>query len=248
MNLYKNICLRRLKRQLIKQKDREIIAVHRAAHALDFQRKNLGWEELNPPIRKGYVKHFVLRADIMASPNAELYQKILNIIQDSIYSQNRDFTRKDRSGAKYKKRVVKFCQLKTLSEGEWRKLPTKEQNCFYRRERLKKNKNKQSILVIDYVFCFPWAFEEKIEPHYIRKVRKRDEELEAEIKELDNYLNLKNPDYQIRFYWLKGYSQKDDWNDKRIRRGIYEKELDKELRQFWKYGEQNDENFAYFAS
>lgn len=173
---------------------KQLIALHKEESALYQQRRNLGWEQLIPPVQRGWKRFFVVRDDVARGRHGSFFENILGKINAKDWSHRKDFRIKKRMYGR-KKYVVKEQIL--LQPDEYRFLKPDfseaEKKFFheeYHFERWKKEPVKR------YVFNEPWRFVLRIRPNMIDKVRVRDERLEARLKQIDNY--LERNDYRNR--------------------------------------------------
>lgn len=86
------------RRERWKRRDREksLLRLYRELDALRTQRRELGFERLDPPVMRGYKRYFVLRAEVARSREAKFFQGILDRINTTAYSSRRDFKKKRR--------------------------------------------------------------------------------------------------------------------------------------------------------
>ncbi len=182
---YKLRTARQKKRMQYKDFDKQLIQLHKKQKKLYVQKKNLGWEELNPPIQKGWVRNFIVREDIAISKYGDFFNGILKKINTYKYSWKKDFTKKKRKKGK-KIYVIRNQELFKPGEYEFRKMKFTaiEQSFFTEVWELAWNKQ----LIKKYAFTQPWRFVLKTKPNMIAKVRIIDPVVESEIKQIDEYL------------------------------------------------------------
>lgn len=177
---------RRRKRLVKKYKDKKILAMHRELHALYERERNLGYEELVPPIQRGWKRLFVLREEFERSRDAAFYIDLLKKINTVEYSHRRDFKKKKKRRGK-KILVVRPQYLKKLYEWELTrlKLTERERMCFA--EVIEPTHRRHEWNKV-YVFQEPWRYRLKTEPNMITQVRVKDTLLEQEIDNLRTQL------------------------------------------------------------
>lgn len=75
--------------------DKELMRLYRKQRKLYSAMCDLGYEELEVPIRRGYEKKFVLRADIARSKKATFLNPLLDMVNTPICSRDKAFLVKD---------------------------------------------------------------------------------------------------------------------------------------------------------
>lgn len=66
--------------------DKKLIKLYHEERAISRQIWNLGYEELKPPVQRGWKRYFVLREDTIRSKDAKFFQSILDKINTVQYS------------------------------------------------------------------------------------------------------------------------------------------------------------------
>lgn len=165
--------------------DKQLLHLGRKRTELYRQKRNLGWQPLQPPVQRGFKRTFVLRADVAESNLASFYQGILDKINTVQYSSRKDFTVKSRKHGR-KIRVERPQYLRKLYASDFGRyqFSETEQQCFRETWEMDKNQN----LIKYFVFEGSWRFVLKIIPNMITQERIKDALLETEIAEIDNYL------------------------------------------------------------
>lgn len=208
--------LRRRKRLLKKDKDKQLIQLSIRRQELFQKYWKLPLVPLKEPYQKGWVRSFVLREDIVASKDAEFFQNLLDKIDTEEYSHTKRFTVKKRRRGK-KVWVPKPQFLKEISEYDWNcpkiGLTEKEKSFFYKKETVIRN-----WISISYCFEQPWRFVLKVKPNMITHTKMLDTDLEKEIKELENYIT--NNYIQPRMTKLT-YGRKYAWKSYRKEKEKY---------------------------
>jgi hypothetical protein len=181
---------RRRKRAAKEAYDKNLLRLGREWDAVRHKRYSLGWDELNPPIQRGYVRFFVLRDDIKRTKQAGFYEKLLAKINVRQYSHRKDFLVKRR---RYGKKVYapREHTVPLLESWELRKikLTTEEFACFSE-ETIYSGQQHCSRVV--YRFTEPWRFVLRIQPNMITKVRRRNVDLDRREADLDRYFSFDN--------------------------------------------------------
>ncbi len=179
------------------------------------QIRSLGYEDLIPPIQRGYKRLFVLTEETKYSSRADFYQGILDKINTIWYSPHKTFKGKKRRIGKWKYKVR---NEQTLQEPDsWifhnnKKFTEEEKKYFYKIEYYdypsKQYKTK-------YVFIEQWRFVLRVRPNMITKIQIKDSELEQYRDELDDFLDRKeNYKRLVKMRGGDSYSWKKILNEK----------------------------------
>lgn len=207
---YKLRTARQKKRMQYKDFDKQLIQLDKKLNALYLQKRNLGWQELTPPVQKGWVRHFVVREDVVRSKYGDFFEGILKKINTYKYSWKKDFTKKKRKLGK-KIYEVRTQELLRPREYEFNKMKFTDVEKQFFTEVWELGWNKQPIK--RYVFIEPWRFVLKVKPYMIDKVRINDATLESELKQIDNY--LERNDYKKRLCKVMHRSYRyNEWKPK----------------------------------
>ena len=202
---------RRRKRNTLTQKEKRILNLFKRRKELWKQRHKLGYEKLDKPYQRGFVRFFVLRKDVATSKYGAFYQELLPYINCKQFSSRAGFMKRKKR-RKHGKRQYKLRTqtLEELGHKEFNKLPDKFKPHFVKQE--KRLKNGSTYLV--FIFKEVWRYQLIIEPHIITHKRKIDTHLERELGEIENYMDK----HQLHRYYskLKGQSfNYYDWESKR---------------------------------
>ena len=73
------------------QAERALRSLDNEKEALWTAESNLGWVELDHPVRDGWEKSLVLRDDISRRDDVAVYLKLLSIVNHTVYSQSKNF-------------------------------------------------------------------------------------------------------------------------------------------------------------
>lgn len=194
LNMQEVINNSRLQRKQNKDSfEKKLIKLSRRRNELWDEILNLPLIELEQPYQRGYKRYFVLKNDIAHGDKEHFYQNILDKINTIQYHPDEKFQTKKR---RKRKRVYvdKPQFLKNLTEYEWSKNPKmiltdQERACFelkdvyyHQFKRIQK----------EYVFSQPWRFRLTVEPNMITHIRQIDNELEKELKYINNYMDAHN--------------------------------------------------------
>jgi len=154
-----------------------------------YQIRNLGYEELIPPIQRGYKRLFVLTEETKHNKHQELYQRILDKINTIWYSSDKSFKQKKR---KIKRWKYKYKKEQTLQSPEAYlfhyegKFTEEEKLYFYPVEYYNIPGKKHCI---QYVFAEPWRYRLQVKPNMITQIQIKDSQLEQYRDELNDYLD-----------------------------------------------------------
>ena len=147
--------------------------------------RDLGWEELDKPIRWGYEKIFVLRKDITKRDDVKQIQILLDMVNAGIISRDKKFLYKN---WKTKKMEPMKHELDYISHKEYNKLTRKQQLHF---KEVYKKDWRDIYSLVGFELTLPdYYFVEKIQPYYVTRVLKTDPELQSEydriVQEIDH--------------------------------------------------------------
>lgn len=109
------------------KRKKEILRLRREASEIWDAQRNQNWVEYDEPIPHGWIAEYVLRADIERSPQAKIYQEVLNACSKSCWSRRKDFKYKE---YKSKKWQVLKPGLSNIKASEYDKLSDKAKNYF----------------------------------------------------------------------------------------------------------------------
>jgi len=171
----------------------------------------LGWVELPKPVQHGWKKVLKIRSDLKRGKSTKHLTQLLELIQSSVRCNDRSFIEKD---WKTKRRKEIFAEPRTLSAEEFELLSDKLKMEFkkgivpaqsYRWGTFQKT-------VYEYVVDKDWRFVNKIEKHFVTKVRLKDPDLDRREAEIENYLYSNNLWEKIWKIYGQSSHHKDDWN------------------------------------
>lgn len=184
------INIKRQKRQFKKERDQRVIRLHRERKSISRQMWDLGYEELNPPIQRGWKREFVLTREVELSEDAAFYQALLDKINTTDYHHRRDFKiKKKRKGKKI--HVERIQKLADLSEWQFRKyIKTEKEQAYFIEQWTYWKKEKISK---KYVFAEPWRFKLRVFPNMMTEVKIIDPSLIQRSDEIDSFLESGNP-------------------------------------------------------
>lgn len=152
------------------------------------EKRNLGYEPLEPPVRCGYKRLFMLTEDCKHTPSSEFYQGILDKINDIRYSPTKEFEGK-RSSKRWRRRKRKEQKLLEPDNYHFHKIlkfTEDEKRMFYEIAYYDKQLRKNSI---KYVFSEPWRFSLRIRPHWITEIQRKDPLLEQQMEEINKIID-----------------------------------------------------------
>ena len=208
----KTISKREIKRKDKTELDNYLFRLYRKLKQIRFAQHNLGFEEINPPIQRGWKRTFVLNPIVKQSKESEFFQTLLDKINTERINNRKDFKKmKKRKGKKVRVEIPQY--LEVLSEYWYRKKIQTEKEQAYFEEVLVYSKHK-TLLYKEYHFKEKWRFKLKIVPNWIRFAKIIDPLLLQQKAEIEAYLEKNN--LSDRMYKLKNgsYGYKDKWNPK----------------------------------
>jgi hypothetical protein len=206
--------LRRKKRLQREGFDKSLRKLYLEELALSKQKLNLGYEELDPPVQRGWKRYFVLRPDVSRSKEAKFFQAILDKINTVQYSWKKDFKVKRRQRGK---------KIYVVREQE----PEQLWPCSFKKKKFSNEETKHFDLVMTgqkigkqflwlYRFREPWRFKLRTEPNIIRRTKIKDFDLEKRANEINQYFeqnNLRPKIFKVvhgRYQWRLRYYYEGD--------------------------------------
>ncbi len=210
---------RRKKRLQKTDADKNLICLFKKLETLAGEIRNLGYEELIPPVQRGWKRFFILKPELERSPDADFLKELLSNINTTQYSHRRDFKTKTKRKGK-KVYVERIQNLEELQDYLFQKKIVNDKEKLYFKEEwdfryCKRNPFKK------YVFTHPWKFVLKTEPNMITKTKITDPMLLQKLAEIEDYFNQRN--LYTRLNTLTGGHHRYRW-------GKDEKEKYKSLR------------------
>ncbi len=197
---------RRKKRLVKKDFDKQLHTIYVRERKLFVDKRNLPLIPLENPYQQGWVRYFVLREDVLRSPNADFFQNLLLKINTYKYSNAKSFSAKVRR--KGKKIIVEEHQeLYRVCTNQWNckkfGLTEKEKAYFTYVEEWSET---FSRMLRYYKFNESWRYVLRVRPNIITHRKAIDEVLEQELKWIDN--RITNYDLRNRINRLKiGFSR-----------------------------------------
>jgi hypothetical protein len=194
---------RRKKRLVKKDFDKQLIRLSKRRQLLSDQIRSLPPVILKQPYQKGWVRLFVLRADVALTDKAGLYQTVLDKINTVCWHYDRSFKKRKTRKGRYQHFDAKYQKLREPDDYEFHgpalNLSEGEKRCFYLKKEWSIKLHRRQI---SYVFAEPWRFELVVRPHIVYTARQIDEVLEQEKSEIDKYIDWNC--YLPRIWKLKG--------------------------------------------
>lgn len=176
--------------------------------------------QLEKPIRRGWIRFFILRSDIARSPDAKIIKPLLPLINNTILSRDGSFMSKPWN-SKVKKSIQQ--SISHVRHEEWNKaektLTIRQKNMFDKIYHQHYHKGRPSGGYWGWHFQKPWMFVHKVEPYYITHRVVINPQLESETKELWNRIYASGKIHKIRKIVGQTNSYRDDydWGNMRIR-------------------------------
>lgn len=245
-------------RRIRTARDRELRRLHKESRRVAEQIRMLGYEELTPPVQRGYKRLFVLTEETKMHDKAGLYQCILNSINTIWYSPVKAFKRdRKRKIAKWKYRRIEEQALKEIELSAYLLRTdglaeyvlkayhiTEEQLPYFSCVEYYSNELKRWCVKL--VFNEPWRYALRVRPNIITTVRRKNLALERYLDELEKRLERdKGRKLKVlyggqRNSWhcfVKKYVPKEKYKDYTLKnKPIHEiMEAYKEKKQLWEY-------------
>jgi len=204
--------IRTARDKMLRALDKEHTRIWRQIH-------NLGYEELNPPVQKGYKRLFVLTEATQYNNRAEFYQGILDKINTIRYSPDKIFKQKKRKIGKWRYQYRKEQKLQEPESWDFlrgNKFTEKEMRYFYPVEYYF---YPGKCWRTKYLFIESWRFELRTRKNWITKVKRKDPSLEQYRDELGDFLDRKeNYRRLVKMRGGNGYAWKKVHNEKENRK------------------------------
>jgi hypothetical protein len=197
---------------------------------------------LEKPIRRGYIRYYIVRPDILKSSRGKTVAQLLNHIQNPVVCSDKNFmTTRGENGCKLKHPVPIHQEIAHLQQREWEALSEELQSYFAMVEKTRRWGGPIKV----FEFKFPWMYETRIKPHYITHAYVMHNEVIAEYEYV--WDKLYNSD-MLAYKYIHGRSYRDDWDrnesKKRKLNSITEKETREIVNNFNRNKKLNDfENY-----
>jgi len=166
--------------------DKQLIRKHKEERGIWSKLWNLEWNELKPPVQRGFIRYFVLREDVARTKEASFFQRILDKINTRQWSYRKDFKKK---GRRFGKKVynIREQRLDDVFVHDFIKKFTEKERLYFYEQLIHGGKSKKPYTV--YRFSEPWRFVLKVQPNMITKVRIKNLDLERQKAEVDKFFN-----------------------------------------------------------
>lgn len=221
------------------QKDTEekkILALYREYNELSTSRwRDCSYIEVDPPIRNGWQRTFVLRPDVLKLHIGKYVAEALKVANVIQFSRTREFyTTKWEHPVRYRRKAKKEKReivLKHIGKRELIKLSSRAQQYFYKKIMIPYWGPAYEVYVCDIP---KWMLQVKVFPHYIRYFRIPNVEIESRYQEIRNYIDTHN--LWPRINHLLGISKNyDDYDDEkyRIERKILKKDIQQGIESYF---------------
>ena len=205
--------------------EKHLRALHRELKRLRARQRHPPIHELNPPIQRGWKRHFVLTSSALLRPDAALLASILGHLNTVRYFWRPDFCR-TRSQRRLRRGLVFIEQeLMAISWCEWKEAPVPPAwQKYFRLEFLpnesllpywrgRKKTEQQSPWFAQtgrhygwgYAFRFTSWFELKVEKHWLTHYTEIEPGVAGRIAEIERWMSFHRG--QERFARLTGHSR-----------------------------------------
>ncbi|MBS1507007.1 MAG: hypothetical protein JSS79_10205 [Bacteroidetes bacterium] len=211
-----------------KDKDKLLIRKHKEEKGIWSEIRNLEWNELKPPVQRGFIRYFVLREDVARTKEASFFQRILDKINTRQWSYRKDFKKK---GRRFGKKVynVREQQLADVSVQDFIKNFSEREHPYFEEQLVHWRYSKKPHKV--YRFTESWRFVLKVQPNMITKVRVKNLDLERRKAEVDKFFN-----YERRGRLWKLIDATHSWHRKpeeKYRSPFYNRSFASVLDEYW---------------
>lgn len=228
--MHSNITPRREKRAAKDAEKLKVMRLHRELQKLQDQQWKAPYIELEKPIRNGWKKTFVLRADVARRTDANIFADILKVVNTTVYCRKADFLVRRSVVSTY---LTRHKNVKKKYTMEWVPIPHNlsiiGKNTWEKLEPTWTVRHKKYFTAFSGLWSCPhhkWVancgcrqctlpsfyFDTLIEPNFITHIRPIDPELESKIQRLRNYIDTHKLWPKIE-RWVYGKSYYDDWYD-----------------------------------
>ncbi len=181
--------------------------------------------KLDVPIHVGFIKYFIINPEVIEklrnTNRLETVKTLLNRLNNTIFSKNRNFLVKKRSKNrfKYKKESPK---LRHLFAREYMELPDDQK--YYFTQTSYYNRYTKSLYNV-YVFNRMEFLQEKIAPYFITHKKVVDTDLESERSFIEDKFWTRGNIYRPIIFYNEGYRDRYGDNPKDLRAYYTEKEF-----------------------
>jgi hypothetical protein len=205
---------------------------------------------LEKPIRRGWIRYYVVRPDVLKSSRGKTIAKLLNYVQNPYVCADKNFTTtRGENGRKLKQPTPIQQNVRDLYQHEWERLPEELQNYFSMVEKTRRWGGPIKV----FQFKYPWMYDTLVKPHYVTHAYVLHNEVISEYEYV--WDKLYNSD-TLAYKYLTGRSYRDDWDrnesKKRKLNSIIEKETREEVNDFnrgrrkWRDDEWSEELGTYW--
>ena len=210
------------------RKEKEAMALYNRMEALSKARWNFRQEnlvKLERPIRRGWVRYFVIRKDLLHTNKEKLLNRILPLVQFAMVCDRKDFTTNKVDGKKLKKFIDMEQHLTSLYPTKLEELPDDIRSCFHMVEVTRR----WGGPIKAFVFNWPWMFSLQVKPHWITHAYILHNEIIGEYEYIRDKLWYSD---MLAYKFLNYRRHDSDWYEwTQSKKLKLEKILDKESRE-----------------
>ncbi len=181
---------RNQRKDFLVEQEKLVIKLQKRYNKLRQISNNMGYADLNPPIRSGWVRSFVIRPFVKDRKEYKTIVALLPLIQNEVVCDNKEFVLPKR---RHKKARPIEQNLRSLTDKQYEALEPDQQRFFtpvWKRHRYWKT------LYRSWEFNKSQWLDFSIKPHYIRRVKLFDADIEKEMNEINDRLWGKENLYQ----------------------------------------------------
>ena len=171
---------------------------------------------LEHPYQRGWVKSYALRADVARRPNADIFHRILAVVNQRVYSRNRDFVHSNNDEIVLQPRII--------PAAEWNKYawPVNQQRLFgyghWRVEETLWPSFRRRCHILGFKLISTWWLEEDIQPFLITHQRIELPEVRERLAEIEAFMNARAGWRRLdRLHGHKNHWRRFEWSAPELR-------------------------------
>lgn len=147
------------RREVIKQRANTVKRLEKELDKIHKAQSELGYIELDKPLRDGWIKTYQLRDDISRSKNAKVYKEVLKAVMQEVWGREKKHA--DNNWNEFfnkKNRNFQRPGIRRLNEKQYDKLSSHAKKCFIKRKRKSPRgyRNSYSCILPRYYFTLTY--------------------------------------------------------------------------------------------